>query len=215
MVAGPNGAGKTTLTKALRLRGIDLGEYINPDDIAEELQGSYEARVARAQALADLRREACIAAGRSFSFETVMSHPSKIDTLERAKAAGFFVQLFFVGIDDPRTSIDRVASRVAQGGHDVPLDRIVPRWHRTMGLLARAIATAHRSFVFDNSNTATVDTTDPRLIVQIDKLQDNVEIMHHAVIPAWVRRYAVDPLLPASEHVSFIPEETGTTGGDN
>jgi predicted ABC-type ATPase len=125
IVAGPNGAGKTTLTKSLHQRGIDLGEYINPDDIADELQGTYDERVARAQAIADHRREACIEAKRSFSFETVMSHPSKIDILVRAKEAGFFVQLFFVGTDDPRTNIERVALRVQQGGHDVPTDKIV------------------------------------------------------------------------------------------
>jgi predicted ABC-type ATPase len=89
---------------------------------------------------------------RSFSFETVMSHPSKIDILKRAKAARFFVQLYFVGIDDPRTNIDRVALRVAQGGHDVPQDRIIARWHRTMVLLADAVSTADQAFVFDNSH---------------------------------------------------------------
>src|SRR5947207_7390819 len=148
MVAGPNGAGKTTLTKSLREQGIDFGEYINPDDIALELEGSYEERVAEAQRVADYRRDECIAAKRSFSFETVMSHPSKVEILHRARAAGFFTQLFFVGIDDPRTNVERVALRVAQGGHDVPEDRIVARWHRTMGLLARAADAADRSFVF-------------------------------------------------------------------
>jgi predicted ABC-type ATPase len=135
MIAGPNGAGKTTLTRWLRRRDIEFGEYINPDDIARELEGSYEARVARAQVVADRRRDQCIEAGRSFSFETVMSHPSKVEILERARAFGFSVQLFFVGTDDPRTNIERVALRVAQGGHDVPEDRIVARWGRTMALL--------------------------------------------------------------------------------
>jgi predicted ABC-type ATPase len=105
MVAGPNGAGKTTLVWTLRQKGVEFGEYINPDDIARELQGSYDDRVRQAQSIADRRREACIEARRSFSFETVMSHPSKIDILARAKAAGFYVQLFFVGIDDPQTNI--------------------------------------------------------------------------------------------------------------
>jgi len=102
MVAGPNGAGKTTLVRWLRTRGVDFGEYINPDDIAEELEGSYDARVRQAQLIADDRREACIQARRSFSFETVMSHPSKVDILLRAKQAGFLVQVFFIGTEDPR-----------------------------------------------------------------------------------------------------------------
>ena len=57
MVAGPNGSGKTTLTQWLRERGIELGDYINPDDIARELDGADDARAAGAQVSADRRRE--------------------------------------------------------------------------------------------------------------------------------------------------------------
>jgi predicted ABC-type ATPase len=62
------------------------------------------------------------------------------------KPPAFFVQLFFVGIDDPQTNIDRVQLRVAQGGHDVLADKIVPRWNRTMALLHRAVEIADQSF---------------------------------------------------------------------
>jgi len=114
MVAGPNGSGKTTLTRALVERGIDLGEYINPDDIARELVGSDFERAVQAQTIADERRAACIADRRSFSFETVMSHPSKVEILHQARDAGFLITLFFVGIDDPRTNIERVALRASR-----------------------------------------------------------------------------------------------------
>lgn len=193
IVAGPNGAGKTTLTGLLRKRGVDLGEYINPDDIAAELQGSDAARAADAQRIADRRRDECIQAARSFSFETVMSHPSKIDVLTRAKAAGFLVQLYFVGIDDPRTNVERVALRVDHGGHDVPEDRIVARWHRTMGLLARAVKAADRAFVFDNSESG--PTLNPRLVLQIDMLrQTEATGRQFTRIPPWVRHFVVEPL---------------------
>ncbi len=93
MVAGPNGSGKTTFIEHLRGQGIDLGEYINPDDIAAELSGSYDERVGRAQQIADERRERCLAEGVSFSFETVMSHPSKIEFFAKATAEGFTLGL--------------------------------------------------------------------------------------------------------------------------
>ena len=157
IIAGPNGAGKTTLTDRLRQEGIDLGEYINPDDIAQGLEGSLAERSLRAQEIADKRREDCISAKRSFAFETVMSHPSKVEILVRAKEAGFFVQLFFVGTDDPKTNIDRVANRVAQGGHNVPTDKIVSRWERTMALLHEAIRAVDDALVFDNSLAGFID----------------------------------------------------------
>ena len=173
---------------------MEFGEYINPDDIASELQGSYDDRVRQAQAIADRRREACIEARRSFSFETVMSHPSKIDILARAKAAGFYVQLFFVGIDDPQTNIERVRLRVAQGGHDVPPDKIVPRWHRTMALLHRAIKIADQSFLFDNS-AAGIDQGLKLILVATRAASGNVDL--NVTVnspPSWLRRYVLEPL---------------------
>jgi predicted ABC-type ATPase len=194
MVAGPNGSGKTTLTRILRKAGVEFGYYINPDDIALELDGTYDARVLEAQRRADIRRDECIASKRSFSFETVMSHPSKIDILRRAKSSGFFVQLFFVGIGDPRANVARVASRVAQGGHDVPEDRIIARWHRTMGMLAEAIRAADSALVFDNTDSG-ANAAGPRLIVEFDgRPSGPVASAWHAPIPEWVRHFAFDPL---------------------
>jgi predicted ABC-type ATPase len=133
-------------------------------------------------------------AKRSFSFETVMSHPSKIDILDRAKAAGFFVQLFFVGTDDPQTNIERVSLRVAQGGHDVPLDRIVSRWHRTMALLHRAIKASDRSFLFDNS--AARVHGNPTLVFMSElgaegRFESGLQV---SPPPDWLRQYVLDPL---------------------
>jgi predicted ABC-type ATPase len=193
MVAGPNGSGKTTLTRMLRERGVDFGEYINPDDIALTLEGSYEVRVAEAQHTADRRRDECITARRSFSFETVMSHSSKIDILKRAKAAGFVVHLYFVGIDDPRINVDRVALRVAQGGHDVPPDRVMARWHRTMGFLADAVMAADVTRVFDNSESG--PTNAPRLVARVETSRGaGLVDRQYPPIPEWVRRFLLDRL---------------------
>jgi predicted ABC-type ATPase len=194
MVAGPNGAGKTTLVRTIRQMGVEFGEYINPDDIATELQGSYDERVRQAQAIADRRREECVEARRSFSFETVMSHPSKTDILARAKAAGFFVQLFFVGINDPQTNIERVRLRVAQGGHDVPPDKIVPRWHRTMALLPRAVKIADRSVLFDNSAIGVDQGL--KLILITTRTADGTLDLNLEVNPppSWLRRYVLESL---------------------
>lgn len=195
MVAGPNGSGKTTLTRALVERGIELGEYINPDDIARELTGPDLERAAQAQAIADERRAACIAEKRSFSFETVMSHPSKVEILDQARNAGFLITLFFVGIDDPRTNIERVALRVAQGGHDVPVDRIVPRWRRSMGLLYDAIRASDDAYIFDNSAPGPVESG-PRLVFFWRYMEELSMATHQQFppIPPWVNRYVLAPL---------------------
>ncbi len=158
MIAGPNGSGKTTLTRQLQADGLDLGTYINPDDIAQELSGSYAERVADAQTIADEMRQHCLHRRESFSFETVMSHPSKIDVLKQAKALGYFNVLYFVGTELPELNISRVRQRVGLGGHDVPDDRIIARYSRAMTLLPLAIAQCDRVVLFDNSYRFLPDT---------------------------------------------------------
>jgi len=151
MIAGPNGSGKTTLVNHLRRRGVYLGEYVNPDEIAAGLSGAYDERVREAQHIAERRRSEYLRSGTSFTFETVMSHPSKVEFFAEAAAMGFDTILYFVATSDPELNVLRVAQRVAMGGHDVPADRIVSRYHRTMAALPAALKVASRAFLFDNS----------------------------------------------------------------
>jgi predicted ABC-type ATPase len=186
MIAGPNGSGKTTLTNHLRALGVDFGEYINPDDIAADLDGTYDDRVRAAQAIADKKRDDHLQAKKSFSFETVMSHESKIDVLRRARSAGFQVYVYFVGTGDPQTNVDRVAARVRLGGHDVARDRIVARWHRTMQNLRFALTLADEAFVFDNSSTE----EGPKLMLHLK--QNRVEKQRpSSQMPDWIVRFAL------------------------
>jgi predicted ABC-type ATPase len=152
MVAGPNGSGKTTLTTRLREMGLDFGEYINADEIALDLPAGHD-RDRLAQIEADRRRARALQERRSFSFETVMSHPSKIDEMREARAAGYRITFVGVALQDPELNVQRVALRVSEGGHDVPRDRIIARYFRTLALMPRAIAIAHRTLIFDNSDS--------------------------------------------------------------
>jgi replicative DNA helicase len=195
MIAGPNGAGKTTLTQHLLRNEIDLGEYINPDEIAAELSGTLADRTKQAQLIADRRRDECIKAKKNFSFETVMSHPSKIEILVRAKEAGYTVLLYFVGTDDPQTNIERVALRVAQGGHAVPDEKVLDRWLRTMMLLQQAIRSSDHAYIFDNSLAGTLDTV-PRLVFH-RKVTRSGRLPQYELFgspPAWITRFVLDPI---------------------
>jgi predicted ABC-type ATPase len=108
VIAGPNGSGKTTLTDYLLKAGIDFGEYINPDEIAATLDLPEPARSKQAQAIADVERDGCLTSRLSFSFETVMSHRSKVDFMIRADDAGYDVTIYFVCTSDPEINVRRV-----------------------------------------------------------------------------------------------------------
>jgi predicted ABC-type ATPase len=147
-IAGPNGAGKTTFFHA-HLASAGL-RFVNADVLAAELGvAPYEA--AR---LADVLRRELLARGESFVFETVFSDPvgDKIAFLEEAARGGHAVVLCFIGLASPDLSMERVAMRVSQGGHDVPDDKLQSRFSRTLDNLKAAAARLPHVLVFDNSD---------------------------------------------------------------
>lgn len=154
IVAGPNGAGKTTVTDAgLAHQWFEGCEYVNPDVIAQRELGDWNdpKAVLKAAQIATERREACLRDGRSLAFETVFSAPDKVDFVRRGIAAGFFVRLFFVGTDSPEINAARVARRMLQGGHEVPIRKILDRWSRSIANCAAVATLVNRLYLYDNS----------------------------------------------------------------
>lgn len=147
-LAGPNGAGKTTFYHAhLRPTGLRL---LNADVIAHEMALGDQAAM---QVTTVLRHE-LVRARESFVFETVFSDPigDKLAFLQDAARSGYTVVLCFIGLDSPETSEARVMMRVSQGGHDVPADRLISRFPRTLANLKAAIASLPHVWVFDNQD---------------------------------------------------------------
>jgi len=132
--------------------GHDFPNYINADDIAVGLPETGVAAAKKAQKMFWALRDGALRRRESVTYETVMSHPSHIQTMRAAAADGYRVALIFVGLEDPALNVGRVADRVAKGGHDVPQDRILARYEKTMTTaLPAAVAAADTSLIFDNS----------------------------------------------------------------
>ena len=121
--------------------------YINADDIARERNiGAYEAALEAVR-----QREACIANGQSFAMETVMSTPEKIDFMREAKRQGYHIHLEYVTTQSPTINLDRIHNRVLDGGHDVPEEKTLSRYDRSITLLPEAMETADTARVYNNS----------------------------------------------------------------
>lgn len=99
----------------------------------------------------DLIRRKWVESQRSFTFESVMSSRDKIEFLEFAKSKRFRTYLYFICTESHLVNIERVRTRVTEGGHDVPGQKIIDRYQRVLRLLPEAISVSHRSFLFDNS----------------------------------------------------------------
>jgi len=165
VVAGPNGAGKTTITeRGLAHAWFHGCDYVNPDLIAQQELGDWndEQTVLRAAQIAEERRQACLRDRRSLAFETVFSAPDKPEFVRHALALGYFVRVFFVGTERPEINAARVARRVLEGGHDVPIRKIVDRWARSIANAASIASEVDRFYMYDNS----VDDRDPQLVMR-------------------------------------------------
>ncbi|MBA5779473.1 zeta toxin family protein [Stappia sp. F7233] len=186
LLAGPNGAGKSTLYET-RVAPRFAGPFINADIIQrDELrtpspEASYEAaRIAAA------RRDDCLAQGLDFVTETVFSHPSKLDLIDRARAAGFTTIVMHVGVESAEISVARVSARVDEGGHTVPQEKIRARYARGEALIRAAVLKADRAMVYDNSRL----NMPPTQCLIFDKGRLVFALPH---LPGWIRNvYAKD-----------------------
>ncbi len=106
----------------------------------EVMVNAYFASVA-----ADFLRQKLMEKRLSFSFETVMSSPDKVTLLQKAQQMGYRTYLYYIATEDPAINLARVKARVNLGGHDVPEDKIVSRYARSLDLLMNAVKYTNRA----------------------------------------------------------------------
>ena len=186
LLAGPNGAGKSTLYRALVLQGLISAEaeFVNAD-LYEKAALAHmtdpETRSTAAREWADARRAALLSEGRSFVSETVFSHPSKLELIEQARSAGFLVHLLVVASDDPQRLVARGRQRVGEGGHDVPAQRIVQRYPRTLADLAQAVRRADIAMLYDSEDVR------PGTHRMVALCRGSLTRVMHRPLPQWAR----------------------------
>jgi len=130
--------------------------------------------------VSDLIREYLLSKSISFTMETVFSHPDKLELIRKAIGKGYKVYLYFVSTEDPIINVKRVEGRVAAGGHDVPHNKIIERYDRTMNNLYEAVKLSYRAYIFDNSGKTTIK------IAEKDK--DGTLYLEESV-PEWLLKY--------------------------
>ena len=163
VIAGPNGSGKTSTTRLMIKHGwAEQCVYINPDEIAQTKFGDWNNPDAVRQAVeyCEEWREQLLKEHKDFIFETVLSSDGKVDFLKRAKAEGYFIRMFFICTQNPTINAARIAKRVMEGGHDVPIQKIISRYLKAITNATRVAAFADRAYFYDNS----VDNQEARIL---------------------------------------------------
>jgi predicted ABC-type ATPase len=117
-------------------------------------EGSFHVAPSNSYAAAAMAQWYChelLRARRSFTFETVMSHRSKVALLRCARRCGYRTYVYWITTQTPLVNIARVSQRVAAGGHNVDPTKVVERYVRSLELLPEAVACADRAFLYDNT----------------------------------------------------------------
>jgi predicted ABC-type ATPase len=129
ILGGPNGAGKTTAAPALIPKALGIREFVNADEIARGLSPfNAEAAAVAAGRLMVERISALTETGESFAFETTCAGRGYVRLLRICRAAGYRVTLIFLWLSSVEAALKRVARRVREGGHDVPVEVIRRRY---------------------------------------------------------------------------------------
>lgn len=129
IIAGPNGAGKTTFARSFLPQEAQCPRFINADLIAAGLSPfAPEAAALKAGRLMLEEIADCARSGESFAFETTLAGLGYLGHIQRWRAQGYHVSLFFLSLPNADSAVARVAERVRQGGHHVPEDVIRRRF---------------------------------------------------------------------------------------
>lgn len=133
IIAGCNGAGKTTASYTVLPEMLGCREFVNADEIARGLSPFNPGSVAiEAGRLMLQRMDDLLSEGTDFAFETTLATRSYVRFIEQAHAKGYFVTLLYFWLPTPQQAVERVATRVREGGHDIPREVICRRYR--MGL---------------------------------------------------------------------------------
>lgn len=200
LFAGPNGSGKSTIISSyledetILFLNADYCARTNPD--IQNMPDGIEKSI-QAQKETERHLHAMISNGLSFAWETVFSHESRLEIMESAKKKGYLIHLYYITTKNPDINVARVRTRVMQGGHDVPEDKIRSRYFRSISYLPQMILAADEVMVFDNSYT----NIEPKLLFQkfIKEEEDlNPQMITWAVedddITKWVVTHLIRPL---------------------
>jgi predicted ABC-type ATPase len=175
--------GKSWIEKAEKEKSIISVTNKQSILITESDPSPYDAALA-----ADFVRHELLLKGTTFTFETVLSHYSKIDFLKLSLTKGYKNYLYFICTVDPDINVTRVQHRASHGGHDVPEDRIIKRYFESLEVLSSIIPLCHRAYFFDNSSEQLA--MEP--IAEIDnKSQLTIKSKQ---LPWWIEKYVVKKL---------------------
>lgn len=147
IIGGVNGVGKSSFTGVLK-ECIDLGVVVDVDKIAAELGNDL---LTAAKTAIKIIRD-CIDHSLPFAQETTLSGYKTVTTAKQVKALGYYIHLYYIGLDTVDESLQRIENRVRRGGHNIPTDDVVRRFDGRWNAVAKILPYCDEAEFYDNDN---------------------------------------------------------------
>jgi predicted ABC-type ATPase len=182
VVAGPNGAGKSTAAAHLLPPGIT---FLNADEMAKLIPG-YPSQAADIQAGRLLLSQMDELEGNraSFSVETTLASRSLAPRITRLRSIGYEFRLSFAFLPDPEMAVSRVAGRVRQGGHNIPIETIRRRYRAgILNFFELYQPLADQWFVFDTTSPAPLKLIAEGIMGEVARVE---ELVSWNLMKGWV-----------------------------
>lgn len=148
IVAGVNGAGKSSLTGVLRAQMTNLGKIVDVDKMIVKCGGNVTEGGKKSIELID----ECLEKGICFTQETTLSEQSIVNTVKQSIEKGYYIRLYYVGLNTVEESLARIENRVKKGGHNIPDSDVKRRFNKRFEDLTAILQYCDEATFFDNEN---------------------------------------------------------------
>jgi len=173
-----------------------VGKRINLDEIVRRLGDWRDEKLqitAGKQAVRFVRQ--CLKDGVSFHQETTLAGKSIFRTIRDAKAAGFEVVMYYIGVNSAEIAKERVRTRIQKGGHGVDNALIEKRFFASLEHLKLAIPLCDVVRIYDNSEESS------RYVLLIEQ---GIIKKCESVLPQWLATALADLKISTMKYKDFL-----------
>ncbi len=175
IIAGVNGTGKSSLRGVLEGQNVLLGHIIDADAIAKE--NGFDNIKAGKKAIDEI--DYCLENNISFTQETTLAGHRTVRTIKQARKQGYYITMYYVGLNSIDESLQRIANRVRKGGHNIPSDDVKRRFEKRISSLGKVIPFCDEIIFYDNENG----------FVKVAEIKNNKFQYSNGYKPDWLVKY--------------------------